>query len=145
MARVVVLGGAGVVGTVAVKTLATFPDFSKVVIADIDAEKSNKIIKINPNKISFLKIDVNNQRELRRIIDQFDVIVNTIGPFYKYGPLVLASVVLGYITFQDIPNLIQFSKTFTPDPENVRIYNRIFKECLALYKNNKAAYHRLNK
>jgi xylulokinase len=61
------------------------------------------------------------------------------------GTAFLASVVLGYITFQDIPNLIQFSKTFTPDPENVRIYNRIFKEFLALYKNNKAAYHRLNK
>jgi len=93
LARVVVLGGAGVVGTIAVKTLATFHDFSEVVIADIDAEKSNSIIKINPDKISFLKIDVNNQRELRRIIDQFDVIVNTIGPFYKFGPLVLASAI----------------------------------------------------
>ena len=102
MARVVVLGGAGVVGTIAVKTLATFHDFSEVVIADIDAEKSNIIIKINPDKISFLKIDVNNQRELRRIIDQFDVIVNTIGPFYKYGPLILASAIAAGKPYVDV-------------------------------------------
>jgi xylulokinase len=61
------------------------------------------------------------------------------------GTAFLASVALGYITFQDIPNLIQFSNTFTPDLENVKIYNRLFKEFLLLYKNNKAAYHRLNK
>ena len=61
------------------------------------------------------------------------------------GTAFLASVTLGYITFQDIPSLIQFSNTFTPDPENVKVYNRIFKEFLSLYKNNKASYHRLNK
>jgi len=61
------------------------------------------------------------------------------------GTAFLSSIAMGYITFQDIPSLIQFSKTFTPDPEIVRIYNYIFKEFLALYKNNKAAYHRLNK
>ncbi len=61
------------------------------------------------------------------------------------GTAFLSSVALGYIMFQDIPNLIQFSNTFTPDPENVRVYNSIFKEFLALYKNNKAAYHRLNR
>jgi len=61
------------------------------------------------------------------------------------GTAFLASVALGYITVKEIPNLIQFSDTFIPNPENVKVYNSIFKEFLALYKNNKAAYHRLNK
>ena len=61
------------------------------------------------------------------------------------GTAFLASIALGYITFQDIPNLTHFSKTFTPDTVNVRLYNNIFREYLALYKNNKAAYHRMNK
>jgi xylulokinase len=60
------------------------------------------------------------------------------------GAALIASVALGFIKVEEIPQLIQVSKTFTPNPQNVKLYNRIFKEFLLLYKNNKKAYHRLN-
>ena len=43
--RVIVLGGSGVVGSIAVKTLSAFSDFSEVVIGDINTERANEIIK----------------------------------------------------------------------------------------------------
>ncbi|PWI49329.1 xylulose kinase [Candidatus Heimdallarchaeota archaeon B3_Heim] len=61
------------------------------------------------------------------------------------GAALIASVALGYIEFEDIPNLTQISQTFTPNPENVKLYDSLFKEFLLLYKNNKKAYHRLNR
>ena len=60
------------------------------------------------------------------------------------GATFLASVALGYITFDDIPNLIQYSGTFYPIPEHTKIYNRLFKEFLTIYKNNHKMYKRLN-
>jgi saccharopine dehydrogenase (NAD+, L-lysine-forming) len=93
MAKVIVLGGAGVVGAVATKTLAAFPDFTEVVIADIDEEKSTKIVETNPEKISFMKIDVNHKEKLRKAIEEFDVVVNTVGPFYQYGPVILEAAI----------------------------------------------------
>jgi len=60
------------------------------------------------------------------------------------GAAFIASVALGFIKFEDIPNLIQYSQTFEPDPKNRKIYDELFKEFLAIYKNNKAMYRRLN-
>jgi len=93
LAKVIVLGGAGVVGTVATKTLAAFSDFTEVVIGDIDEEKSKEIIRLHPEKISFKKIDVNHKGNLRKTLENFDVIVNCIGPFYRYGPLILETAI----------------------------------------------------
>jgi saccharopine dehydrogenase (NAD+, L-lysine-forming) len=102
LAKVVVLGGAGVVGTVAVKTLSTFSDFTEVVIADIDEDKSKVIINFNPEKISFQKIDVNDKEKLQKLIEEFDIVVNTIGPFYRYGPLVLEATIKAGKAYIDV-------------------------------------------
>ncbi len=93
MPKVICLGGCGVVGSVATITLAAFPDFSEIVLGDINSEKAEELIKTNPEKISFQKIDVNNFSELVETLKEFDVVVNTIGPFYKYGPLVLKAAI----------------------------------------------------
>jgi xylulokinase len=61
------------------------------------------------------------------------------------GAAFIASVALGYITFKDIPNLIELSGTFKPIPAHTKVYNKLYKEFLLLYKNNRAAYQRLNK
>jgi xylulokinase len=60
------------------------------------------------------------------------------------GAAFLASVGLGYCTFDDIPNLIQFSHVFKPNPDNREIYDTLFKEFLEIYRNNKSMYQRLN-
>ncbi len=60
------------------------------------------------------------------------------------GAAFIASVGLGYITFNDIPDLIKIAKTYTPNPENRRYYDRIFKEYVGIYKTNKKLYQRIN-
>ncbi|UCG00637.1 MAG: FGGY-family carbohydrate kinase [Candidatus Heimdallarchaeota archaeon] len=60
------------------------------------------------------------------------------------GAAFLASVALGYITFNDIPNLIQYSTIFHPKPKHVETYNRFFPEFVTIYKNNRKIYKRLN-
>jgi xylulokinase len=54
------------------------------------------------------------------------------------GTAFIASVGLGYISFDDIPNLIEFKNTFKPDSANRTVYDGLFREFLAIYKNNKA-------
>ncbi|MFX0095328.1 MAG: FGGY-family carbohydrate kinase, partial [Candidatus Hodarchaeota archaeon] len=60
------------------------------------------------------------------------------------GAAFIASVALGFITFDDIPNLIQIAKTYQPTPKHTKIYDRLFKEFLLIYRNNKAMFRRLN-
>jgi xylulokinase len=60
------------------------------------------------------------------------------------GAAFIAASSLGFCTFDDIPNLIQYSNTFEPNPDNRDLYDSIFKEFLNIYKNNKAMNKRLN-
>jgi len=60
------------------------------------------------------------------------------------GAAFIGAVGLGLCKFEDIPHLVQYSKTFTPNPENRELYDNMFKEFLNIYKNNKAISHRLN-
>ncbi|MFX0085345.1 MAG: saccharopine dehydrogenase family protein [Candidatus Hodarchaeota archaeon] len=101
--RVIVLGGSGVVGSIAVKTLFTFSDFSKIVIGDINTEKANEIIKeIGSDKVSFMFVDVTNSEELKKSLKDFDVILNCIGPFYTFGPMVLKAAIDAGVNYVDI-------------------------------------------
>ncbi len=61
------------------------------------------------------------------------------------GAALIASVALGYITFDDIPQLIRYSNTYYPNPENRTMYDELFEEFLKIYNSNNAMYRRLNK
>ena len=60
------------------------------------------------------------------------------------GAALIAAVGLGLCSFDDIPDMVQYSKIFEPNPENRELYDNLFKEFLGLYKNNKAMHKRLN-
>ncbi|MFX1415602.1 MAG: FGGY-family carbohydrate kinase [Promethearchaeota archaeon] len=61
------------------------------------------------------------------------------------GAALIGAVGLGLCTFDEIPNLVQFSKVFNPNSENRELYDELFKEFLNIYKNNEKMYSRLNR
>jgi len=60
------------------------------------------------------------------------------------GAAFLAAVGLGEITFDDIPGLMQFTGNFKPNPAHRKVYDKLFKEFVGIYRNNRAMYRRLN-
>ena len=60
------------------------------------------------------------------------------------GAAFVASVGLGYITFEDISQLTEFSHIFHPNPDNRAIYDKLFKQFIEIYKKNRKIYHSLN-
>jgi xylulokinase len=60
------------------------------------------------------------------------------------GAALLASAALGQIRYDEIPECVPVARTFTPDPANRVIYDELFKEFLAIYKNNRKSFARLN-
>jgi xylulokinase len=61
------------------------------------------------------------------------------------GAAFIAAVGLGYIKFEDIPHLVEYKDTYSPNPTNRVIYDELFREFLQFYKKNRASYHRLNR
>ena len=60
------------------------------------------------------------------------------------GAAFIASVGLGYITFEDIPKYIQYTNIYKPNPENRAIYDELYSEYIKFYYRNKKMYKRLN-
>lgn len=61
------------------------------------------------------------------------------------GMALLASMTLGYIqSYHDIKNYIKIDYSFNPDPDNRKLYDRLFKEFKNIYNQNKKWYKRMN-
>ncbi|MHA1855616.1 MAG: xylulokinase [Promethearchaeota archaeon] len=60
------------------------------------------------------------------------------------GAAFVASVGLGYITFNEISKLTEFSKIFKPNKKNRVLYDNLFKHFVEIYKKNRKIYQQLN-
>ncbi|MEZ4549643.1 MAG: saccharopine dehydrogenase NADP-binding domain-containing protein [Desulfobacterales bacterium] len=103
MSKVIVLGGCGAVGSVAVKTLAAQEVFSEIVIADINRQRAESIISSAASKtISFTQLDAEHPESIRQAIAGSDLVVNCIGPFYKTVKTILEQVIAQKINYVDV-------------------------------------------
>ncbi len=102
MARITVLGGCGAVRSVAVRTLSTMPDFHEVLIADINMQKAKILAKKIAKECRPIKADAQNSTSIRQAIRGSDVVLNCVGPFYRFGPPILKAVLKTGINYVDI-------------------------------------------
>jgi xylulokinase len=61
------------------------------------------------------------------------------------GVAILAGMALGLVEASEVRGLVGVDATFTPEPANRAIYDRLFTEFPKLYKTQKAMFARLNK
>jgi len=61
------------------------------------------------------------------------------------GAALIAAVGLGYISFDDVPDLVPLEESFFPNPDNLKIYGELYREFLNIHKVSKAIGSRLNK
>jgi xylulokinase len=60
------------------------------------------------------------------------------------GAALLAAVALGLVSVDQIPDCVEITNTYEPNPENRAIYDELYREFRTIYKNNKQMYRRLN-
>lgn len=99
--EVVVLGGAGVIGSFAVDWLNKIDVFSKIVIADINEKKAKEIMK-KSDKFSFKKIDATDEKSIMNVLKGAKVAVNCVGPFYKFASKILDASIKSGVDYVDI-------------------------------------------
>jgi len=103
MSKVVVLGGCGKVGRVAVRTLAGLDEFEKIIVADIDLQRAKKLAKeINPEKVSTRKVDAGSINSIKNVIRDADIVLNCTGPFYLYEEKILKTIIKAEKNYVDV-------------------------------------------
>ncbi|CFY02990.1 Saccharopine dehydrogenase / Homospermidine synthase [Syntrophomonas zehnderi OL-4] len=101
--RIVIIGGAGEMGSVAVEYLATRPECSEIVIADYnyDAAVQLKDQLANP-KITAAQVDVTDRPKLLEVIKGASVVMNFAGPFYRLAHYVVEAAIEAKVNYVDV-------------------------------------------
>jgi xylulokinase len=76
-------------------------------------------------------------RQIRQVADP--VLANA------RGAALITLVALGTVSVDAIPDLVEVRRVFTPDPSNRAVYDGLYAEFLALYKQTKGIHRRLNR
>jgi xylulokinase len=61
------------------------------------------------------------------------------------GAALIAAAGLGEIAFSDVSQLVEINHTYQPNPQNRALYDHLFHEFTAIYRQMSPVYHRLNK
>ena len=103
MSKLVVLGGCGAVGSTAVRTLAATDYYDEYVIADKELDMAKKLSsELGPDKVKAVELNADDPQSLQDAIAGASVILNCVGPYYKYGPPILEEAIKAGIDYVDI-------------------------------------------
>ena len=101
--RVVVLGGGGGVGQVAALALAQVADPEQIVVADLSLAAARSTVEASEDdRLQARQVDVSSPDSLAEVIAGSAVVLNCVGPFYKFGPPALAAAIAAGVDFVDV-------------------------------------------
>ena len=103
MKTIVVLGGAGDMGSRIVRELIASKEVN-VIIADFREDKAKQLLEEfnDKERHSTIFVDANNHHLLKEVIANGDVVVNAIGPFYRYARKIASAAIEVGIPYIDI-------------------------------------------
>jgi saccharopine dehydrogenase-like NADP-dependent oxidoreductase len=101
--KVLALGGAGDMGRMAVAVLLDSHKVTSVTVADINKKLLDVFIDlVDSPKLKSVQIDITDKKKLIELISSHDVVINTVGPFYKFEVPILEAVIEAKKPFLDI-------------------------------------------
>ena len=84
--KILVLGGAGAIGSEATKDLVKTSSFSEIVLGDLAEERTKDFIsKLGDKRLSFVRADANNIEELAAVMKGFDIVASTLPFRYDFN------------------------------------------------------------
>ncbi|MCX6004891.1 MAG: saccharopine dehydrogenase NADP-binding domain-containing protein [Chloroflexi bacterium] len=103
MAKVTLLGACGAVGSVAAGILVDGKEFSEIVLADMNLNKTRILASsFGSNRVTARAFDANDPESIKKVIKGSAVVLNCVGPFYEYGPKILKATIESKINYVDV-------------------------------------------
>ena len=91
--KILALGGSGGMGRFAVHSLINHKAVKKIYIADLNGSSAKEFASNFDDRVEGLELDINNNAALIHEMSKVDIVVNTTGPFFKFGlPILKAAI-----------------------------------------------------
>jgi saccharopine dehydrogenase-like NADP-dependent oxidoreductase len=99
--KVLVLGTGGM-GIAAAKTVAEFNEITELTVADRNEKAARECAAYCGPHVQFLTLDVTDTAALREALSQVDVVLNCVGPFFRFGVPILTAAIESKTHYLDI-------------------------------------------
>lgn len=102
--------GAGGMGSLAAETIAGFKEIERITVADLYHEAAYRVVDKCRGKAAACSVNVEDRESLTGLMEGHDVVVNCVGPFFRFGPPVLECAIsagIGYFDICDDPGPTQ--------------------------------------
>ena len=103
---VAILGGAGEMGRTAVAIISQFEQIGELIVADANEEEAKAVVSQNlensKTRMRAQFVDVTDSHQLHSFLSDITIVLNTVGPFYKYGVDVLTAAIASGCHYIDI-------------------------------------------
>src|SRR6266496_3508120 len=107
--HIIVMGGAGAMGRIAVRTLIEYSDIDQVTIADYNEERAREVAaSLQSSRIQVKQIDVNDDERLRSLSRGTDVVLNAVE--YVYNLPVLKACIQEHVHYADLGGLFHMTR-----------------------------------
>ncbi|MHA2183960.1 MAG: saccharopine dehydrogenase family protein [Promethearchaeota archaeon] len=92
--KVLALGGSGDMGRMAVAILLESQQVTSITVADKNLERANYFVGlVDSDKLTATEVDVTKKDKLVDLITSHDMVMNTVGPYYKFGTVIMKAVI----------------------------------------------------
>ncbi len=107
--HIIVTGGAGAMGRIAVRTLIENEDVDQVTIADYSEERAHEVASsLASSKIQVRQIDVTDEERLRNLLRGADVLLNAVE--YVFNLPVLKACIREHVHYADLGGLFHMTR-----------------------------------
>lgn len=90
-------------GRYAARTAASFDFVEEIVVADLDEARAREVaMEWVGEKATTAKVDITRADKLGKLLEGADAVLNTTGPFYRFGPPVLKAAIAAGCHYLDI-------------------------------------------
>ena len=91
--KVLALGGSGGMGRFSSFAISNYPNITKVTIADLNENNAKEFSNLFDDRFTGIGLDVTDKEHLEKVMSDHDIVLNTTGPFFKFGLPILKSAI----------------------------------------------------
>ena len=100
--KILAIGGCGSMGRYAMRAIQNFSAIEEIIIADINKETAEVFADSLNHKVSAIRLDVNDASALKQAMGHINIVVNTCGPYFKFGAPILSAAISSGCNYIDI-------------------------------------------
>ena len=100
--RVFLLGGAGLVGQSVAEKLAKNAAVTEITIAGKNLDRARNAASVIGEKANSIKADATDERQIARLVADYDILVNTSGPDYLVQPSAVKAAIRAGVHYCDV-------------------------------------------